>query len=63
MLGVIKIKGLKNVQLEANVAKKMYRSKLWQAIRIINDHLQGDRNIHKCQEELLEADLEDFAQL
>lgn len=57
VLGVMKIKELQRIIIVDNQAKQTPLEV------IINKHLQGDRNIHDCQEELLEAGLTEFAKL
>lgn len=57
VLGVVLIKGLQLIGFY-NPSKKQH-----QVESIINKHLKGDRDIHACQEELLEAGLTEFAKL
>ena len=52
VLGLLLIDGLKGVWMDH-----------LQVETILNDHIQGDRDIFACQEELIEAGLEDFAKL
>ena len=52
VLGLLLIDGLTDVFLEN---KKVQN--------ILNKHLKGDRDVFACQEELIEAGFEDFAQL
>ena len=52
VLGLLEIDGLKSVMLDN---KKV--------AAIINKHLKGDKDVIACQEELIEAGFEDFAQL
>lgn len=52
VLGLLLIEGLNHVYFDIHHLAK-----------IINDHLKGDRDVFACQEELIEAGLEDFAQL
>ena len=52
VLGLLLIDGLTKVWLENTIVQK-----------IINKHLAGDRDVFACQEELIEAGLEDYAQL
>ena len=52
VLGLLLIDGLKNV---------LFSNKKVEAI--INKHLAADRDVFACQEELIEAGLEEFAQL
>lgn len=52
VLGLLMIDGLRAVYLDNNNVQN-----------IINKHLLGDRDIFACQEELIEAGFEDFAQL
>jgi hypothetical protein len=52
VLGLLKIDGLQEVMLDAKAVQ-----------RIINRHLEGDRDIFACQEELIEAGFPEFAQL
>lgn len=52
VLGVLLIDGLRTIIIDNGKVD-----------RIINKHLSGDRDVFACQEELIEAGLEDFAQL
>jgi hypothetical protein len=52
VLGLLLIDGLKGVYLDNN-----------EVTDIICKHLQGDRDVFACQEELINAGYEDFAQL
>ena len=52
VLGLLLIEGLTSVRFD-NL----------EVTNIINRHLSGDRDVFACQEELIEAGLEDFAQL
>ncbi len=52
ILGLIMIDGLKTVLLDS-----------WELQSIINKHLSGNRDVFACQEELIEAGFEEFAQL
>lgn len=52
ILGLIMIDGLRYVTLDS-----------WELQSIINKHLSGDRDVFACQEELIEAGFEEFAQL
>ena len=52
VLGLLEIDGLKSVMLDN---KKV--------AAIINKHLKGDKDVIACQEELIDAGFEDFAQL
>ena len=54
VLGLLLIKGLKMVFLDTAKGKLE---------DILNKHLQGDRDVFACQEELIEAGFEDYAQL
>lgn len=53
ILGVLFIKGLKSIDLDVNKGVEA----------IINKHLAGDRDIHAAQEELIDAGLEEYANL
>ena len=53
VLGLLLIDGLTKIWFDDN----------WPLVRIINKHLEGDRDVFACQEELIEAGFEDFAQL
>lgn len=57
VLGVMYIKGLKSIQFDQRTKKQK------QVEIIINKHLSGDRDVHACQEELLEAGLGEYAKL
>ena len=52
VLGLLLIDGLEKVYLDTNGVED-----------IINKHLKGDRDVFACQEELIEAGYEEFAQL
>ena len=52
VLGLLMIEGLKDIRIDNQVVQG-----------ILNNHLTGDRDVFACQEELIEAGLEDFAQL
>ena len=52
VLGLLLIDGLQQVYLNTNGVED-----------IINKHLKGDRDVFACQEELIEAGYEEFAQL
>lgn len=52
VLGLLVIDGLKRVMLTNDKVSA-----------IINKHLKGDRDVNACQEELIDAGFEDFAQL
>ena len=52
VLGLMRIKGLTKVYLDNK-----------QVMDILNKYLKGDRDIIKCQSELLDAGLEEFAKL
>jgi hypothetical protein len=52
VLGLLLIKGLRTVYLDNKEVQV-----------ILNKHLRGDRDIFACQEELIEAGFEDYAQL
>lgn len=66
VLGLLKIEGLKRVIIGfinlANGGNAENKRKV-KAHDIINKHLAGDRNLLVCQEELMDAGLEEFAQL
>lgn len=57
VLGLILIKGLKKIGFvgpnDAHIKVQL----------IINKHLKGDRDVHACQEEMLEAGLVEYAKL
>ena len=52
VLGVLLIDGLKMIQMDFKPVQ-----------HILNNHLKGDRDVFACQEELIEAGYEEFAQL
>lgn len=60
LLGVLKIKELSGVWI---FVPQSLNHKLNAAIGIINKYLNTSRDIHACQEELLEAGLKEFAKL
>lgn len=53
MLGILKIKNLQNILFNFNTIVEA----------IINKHLKGDRNILKCQKELIQNGFKDYAKL
>jgi hypothetical protein len=61
ILGLLKIEGLHRVIAGGEMSPGGDRFDL--AIRLINKHLRGDRDILACQEELIDNGLEEFAQL
>jgi hypothetical protein len=60
ILGLLKIQNLKNVSVTIWGTEV---TKLVEAIRIINNHLNGSRRINKCKQELIEAGLKEYAKL
>ena len=64
ILGLLKIEGLQDVSAfrEFHTPKELMHSPLVIAVAIINKHLK-DRDILACQQELIDAGLEEFAQL
>lgn len=58
VLGVVMIKELKGILFAAATTPEQKG-----VANIINKHLAGDRNVHACQEELIEAGLKEFAKL
>ena len=58
ILGTLKVKKLIKIDTIGH-----QDSKLREAIKIINSHLKSGRNINKCKSELIEAGLEEYAQL
>lgn len=67
ILGLILIKELKRVVLYGGAKWGEHRPegelRSEAAIAILNKHLKGDRDVHACQEELLEAGLGEYAKL
>ncbi len=53
VLGLLLIDGLEKVWFDDN----------WPLVRIINKHLEGERDVFACQEELIENGFEEYAQL
>lgn len=65
LLGTLKIRGLKRLLVDDQV-NPIYSEQgenLDRATTIINKHLHLERNIHLCQEELIEAGLGNYARL
>lgn len=58
MLGILKIKAVKYVEITGATNPLAHK-----AVAIINKHLQEHRNIHECQEEMIEAGLKEYAKL
>jgi hypothetical protein len=58
MLGLMKIKGLKGLIHGIAEERRDHH-----ALRIIDKHLKGDRDVLACQDELIDAGLDEFAQL
>lgn len=52
VLGLLMIERLENIRIDNQVVQG-----------ILNKHLEGDRDVFACQEELIEAGFEDFAKL
>ena len=50
-------------ELQGIIFREEEGKDLRQACRIINMHLKADRDVWKCQEELMDNDLHEFAQL
>lgn len=66
ILGLLYIKNLQVVSINTfGLLGHMSKGSddLVAAVGIVNKHLKGDRNIHTCQEELIEAGLSRFARL
>lgn len=60
VLGLLLIDGLKRIWFVNSYNKE---NKLFKVEEIINKHLAGDRDIFACQEELIEAGFDEYAQL
>ena len=71
ILGLVTIKGLTNVIVFEpllkftfnNIPNFIFREDIERASRIINIHLQENRDIMDCQEELIQAGYKQFARL
>lgn len=63
MLGIMYIKGLVGIELYEQHIHPAFAQEHSQLETIFNKHLEGKRNVHDCQEELLEAGLGEFAKL
>jgi hypothetical protein len=64
MLYLFKIKGLIHVTVwNKNISQTDHERKMKRLQEILNKHLAGDRDIMECQEELIEAGLEEYAKL
>lgn len=59
VLGVLLIDGLQNILMYHQSNDRLNDT----VAKILRKHLQGDRDIFACQEELIENGFEDFAQL
>ncbi|MGI0076851.1 MAG: hypothetical protein ACREAU_05545, partial [Nitrosopumilaceae archaeon] len=57
VIGVMFIRGLKSIEFHQRSEEQK------QVENIINRHLKRDRNIHDCQEELIEAGLSEYAKI
>ncbi len=63
-LSFLKIKKLKNtIIISASLTRDAYDKGAIEAKDIINDHLDGDRDVIACQRELIEKDLDEYAEL
>jgi hypothetical protein len=60
VLGLLKIKDIVDVFI---LGQQHEVTDLKQVVKILNKHLQGDRNIFDCQSELIDAGLDDYAKL
>lgn len=58
ILGLMLVKGLQEVILDTHTNTKTDK-----AVKILNKHLVVGRDIHACQEEMLEAGLSEYAKL
>jgi hypothetical protein len=58
LLGVLLIRGLKQLEIGYSSDKPLEN-----ATKIINKHLEGERDVQICQEELIDAGLSAFAKL
>lgn len=63
MLGLLKVKGLKKVTFDEDEVSEHQIPELAKACEIITKHLNSDRNLIKCQKELYDNDLDEFAEL
>lgn len=62
VLGIMLIEGLQGVRFSCPQSK-MLNQKLLQVQEIINKHLKGARDIHECQQELIDVGLPEYARL
>ena len=58
VLGVLLIDGLQNIYMHHR-----YDNRINNVAKILRKHLQGDRDVFACQEELIENGFEEYAQL
>ena len=65
ILGIFFIKGLNYIHLSNESVDRGERDdpKYKEAVEIINFHLQGDRDLHACQEKLIEAGYPQLARI
>jgi hypothetical protein len=62
-LSFLKINKLKSLYLPiANEYSKLYKQEAFEAKEVVNDHLIGDRDTITCQRELIEKDLDEYAE-
>ena len=68
ILGVLKVRGLQGISfhddftIDETLAQPKVIS-LHKVAEIVNEHLSKDRNILQCQEDLIDADFKDFANM
>lgn len=58
LLSLLKIENLNKL-----TASQFKNEKLLEALKIVTEHLQGSRDIPECQQELIEAGLQEYAKL
>jgi hypothetical protein len=63
LLGLLQIPHPTQVWFSSNSIRLAKYDKLNEAIRIVRTHLDGDRNVVACQRELIEKDLDEYAEL
>lgn len=63
VLGVLKIEGLEYIKFEEHLNRRDIDQEHAMVTMIINKYLSRSRNIHACQETLIEAGLKEYARL
>lgn len=66
LLGLLLIRGLKKLKAEGQAASALYNDMSWYtrpALTILQKHIEGDKDVNLCMDELIEAGWDEVAQL